>query len=65
MNLDTETIKPYDQEDLSKLIRFRDEIEKKGLVGCGIPLEWILAYKGIPAYNLEKNLYVVENAGTI
>ena len=65
MNIDTETIKPYDQEDLSKLIRFRDEIEKKGLVGCGITLEWILAYKGIPAYSLEKNLYVVESAGTI
>jgi len=65
MNIDTETIKPYDQEDLSKLIRFRDEIEKKGLVGCGIPLGWILAYKGIPAYSLEKNLYVVETAGII
>ncbi len=60
-----DTIKPYDPNHLTHLIRFSNEIEKLGLVGCGISLEMILAYKGISAYNLEKSLYIVENAGTI
>jgi mycothiol synthase len=60
-----ETIKPYDSKFLPHLIQFKNEIEKQGLAGCGISLELILAHKGIVAYNLEKNLYVIENAGSI